>query len=653
MASFNKYKHIFTPLKVGHTTFRNRFEFSPMVNNFVTSIGEPTQNFIDFIESQAESGVSLITIGASPVDHLAGVDFASELDVTNDKKVCGLVLLAEAAHRHGAKLSVELVHAGRGADLKLNSLPYALAPSNIPVPGQAQYIKEIDQHDIERIIECYVDCAKRLQRCKFDAVLVHAAHGNLIAQFLSPLTNHRNDIYGGSFENRCRFPLMLLKALREAVGPNFLLEMRISGDEMVPGGMHIEDTVEFIKMAQEYIDLVNVSAGLIVDWKAQFYCMPPYFRPRGANVPFARAVKQCPDIHIPVSVVGSIVSADMAEQIIEEGSADMVAMARALLCDLELLKKSYRGKPEDVRPCLRCFGCSSGGIVGGHINCSVNPSLGRTARYVKVHPAPEKKKVVVIGGGVSGTQAALTLRKRGHDVVLFEKKDALGGLLNDINKLPFKDDLLRHTEWLTRTVMNCGADIRLNTEASAEMVMAENPGAIVVAVGASPVKAPIPGLDRENVYNVIDVDSGRKKVGGKVVVCGGGISGCESGLALAMEGCEVTIVDQIPEDDFAIGLARTTRRCLFFLLSEHKVRLLSSHIVRSIDDKGVTVEDRDWKMKTLEADYIVDALGMRSNTGLTGQLTELTPDVYVVGDCNEVGNIKSANLTAYNCCCNI
>lgn len=653
MVSFNNYEHVFKPLKVGHTTFKNRFEFSPMVNNFVTSVGEPTQNFIDFIESQAESGVSLITVGASPVDHEAGIDFASELDVTTDKKVCGLVLLSEAAHRHGAKLSVELVHAGRGADLKLNKLPYALAPSNVPIPGQAQFIKEMDQHDIDRVIECYVDCSKRLQRCNFDAVMVHAAHGNLIAQFLSPLTNRRTDIYGGSFENRCRFPLMLLKALREAVGPNFLIEMRISGDEIVPGGMHIEETVEFIKLAQEYIDWVNVSAGLIVDWKAQFYCMPPYYRPRGANVPYARAVKQCPDIHIPVSVVGSIVSADMAEQIIAEGSADMVAMARSLLCDLELLKKSYHGKPEDVRPCLRCFGCSSGGIVGGHVNCAVNPALARTPRYATVHPAPAKKKVVVIGGGVAGTQAAMTLVRRGHDVVVFEKKDTLGGMLNDINKLPFKDDMLRYTEWLIRTAMNCGADIRLGTEATAELVMAEDPDAIVIAVGASPLKAPIPGIDRENVFNVIDVDSGRKKVSGKVVVCGGGISGCESALSLAMEGCDVTIIDQLPQDEFATGMARMTRRNLLYLLDEYKVRQLGSHIIRSIDEDGVIAEDSKWKFSKLEADFIVDALGMRSNTEIADKFRFLIPDVYVIGDCGEVKNIKNANLTAYDCCCNI
>jgi len=376
--------------------------------------------------------------------------------------------------------------------------------------------------------------------------------------------------------------------------------------------------------------------------------MPPYFRPRGVNVPLARQVKQCPDINIPVSVVGGI-SVDMAEQIIAEGSADMVAIARAFLADPEMLRKCYRGKPEDVRPCLRCWGCAG----AGHVQCAVNPQMGRTERYARVYKADKKKKVVVVGGGIAGTQAARTLVERGHEVVLFEKKDKLGGLLHDIDKLPFKDDLLRHTEWLVRTTMNCGADIRLNTEATPFLVMAENPDAIVVAVGAQPARPPIAGIDNPNVFNVLDVDSGRKKVSGAVVVCGGGLSGCESALALAMEGCNVTVVDIIPEDDFATGAMDITRAMLLSLMEEHKVRKIGNHIVRSIDKDGVHIEGRDWKYQTIPADYIVDALGMKNDKSIADAYVDLIPDVYVVGDAYNVANIKQANLSAYNAAANI
>lgn len=648
MPKFNNYKHVFTPLQVGRTTLKNRVEFAPMVCDFTDSHGEATQRYIDFVEMQAATGVALIHLGATPVNWDTAPDYPSEIDVTSDLKLNHLKLMAEAAHTHHAKLSCELVHAGRGVAADLIKGEWGIAPTAMPLPDKHPYIREMNQKDIEDTIRDYASCAGRLQRCGFDGVLIHGAHGNLVAQFLSPLTNHRSDLYGGSFENRCRFPLMLLKAVREAVGPNFIVEMRISGDEIVPGGMRIDEVIAFLKLAQEYIDLVTVSAGLIVDRNAFFYAMPPYFRPRGINVPLARQVKQCPDIHIPVSVVGGI-SVDMAEQIIAEGSADMVAIARAFLADPDMLRKCYRGKPEDVRPCLRCWGCAG----AGHVQCAVNPQLGRTERYARVSKADTVKKVVVVGGGVAGSQAARTLRERGHQVVLFEKRDKLGGLLNDVSLLPFKDDMRRHMEWVQRTTMNCGADIRLNTEATPERVLEENPDAIVVAIGAAPMRLPIPGIDNDNVFSVLDVDSCRRKVSGKVVVCGGGLSGCESALALAMEGCDVTIVDIIHEEEFAQGTMDITRSMLLMLLEEHHVRKIGDHIIRSIDSDGVHVEGRDWSYQTLKADYVVNALGMKKDASAGEAYVELIPDVFVVGDAYDVKNIKQANLAAYNAAMNI
>ncbi len=649
MASFNHYDHVFTPIKVGPYTLKSRVEFAPMVCDMTNSLGEPLASYADFVELQASSGVGLITLGATPVNKDSAPDFPAELDVTDDNKIGLLADLSAAAHRRGARLSVELVHAGRGADLSLSDLEYALAPSNIPIEGKENPIKEMDKADMEKVIRDYCDCAVRLRKAKFDGVMIHGAHGNLVAQFLSPMTNHRTDNYGGSVENRQRFPLELLRAVREAVGNDFLVELRISGDEILPEGMRVPEVIEFLKKAQEYVDLINVSAGLIVDPKASFYTMPPYFREKGANVPFAREIKQCPDIHKPISVVGGIYCAEQADQLIREGSVDMVAIARALLADPDMLNKSYHGKPETARPCLRCWGCAGG---GGHVTCAVNPALGQRNQYAEVLPARVKKKVVVIGGGVAGTQAARTLAQRGHDVVLFEKKGELGGLLNDVDKLSFKDDMLRYTDWLKRTTMTCGADIRLNTEATPQRVLAEAPDAIVVAVGSVPARPPIPGLDRANVHNVLDVDSGRVKLSGKVVVMGGGLSGCESALQLAMDGCEVTVVDQIPEAQFAAGIFDITRNMLMMLMDEHGVRRLDRHIVRAIGEDGVTVEGADWKTETLPADHVVEAFGMKTAPDADAY-TGLIPDVYVVGDAYEVKNIKNANLTAYVTCCNI
>ena len=653
MASFNNFKHVFTPIKIGNTTYRNRVEFAPMVCDMTNSLGEPREGYIDFIEKQAESGVAVIHIGATPVNRINAADYRAQIDATDDLKIAGLVMMAEAAHRHGAKISVELVHSGRGADPDLIQTPYALAPSNFTIPKRHPYVKEMDQHDIDDIIKDYVDCSVRLQKCGYDGVLLHAAHGNLLAQFLSPLTNTRNDMWGGSEENRRRFPLLLLKTVREAVGPDFVLEMRISADEIVPGGMRLPEVLEFIKVAQEYIDLVSISAGLIVEPAGQIYCMPSYFRPRGANVPYAREVKACKDITIPVSVVGGITTAEFADEIIGEGSADMVAIARALLADPDMLNKSWRGKSETVRPCLRCWGCAS--AYGTHIHCAVNPQLARTYRYSKPWPAEKKKKVVVVGGGVAGTQATRTLTEKGHEVVLFEKSDALGGHLKSITNLPFKDDMQFYLQWLQRETLSCGADIRLNTEATQENVMAEKPDVIIVSVGSVPVKPPIPGLDNDNVYNVLDADSGKAVIpeGKKVVVCGGGLSGCESAIGLAMQGCEVSIVDILPTDEFASGCARHARNMILAQMVKYDIQLIGENIVRSITDKAVTVEDKNWHINEIQADYVIDAFGMKKNEEMMDRFFELIPDVYYIGDCLEVKNIMNANFSAYDRACNI
>lgn len=644
MASFNNYKHVYTPLRVGRNELKNRIIFSPMVSDYTNSIGEPRQGYIDFVEQQARTGAAVVNLGATPVNWTTAPDYPAELDVTRDEKIPGLVLLAEAAHRHGAKLSVELVHAGRGVHPELIQGGEGLAPSNFPIPGQYPYLKVMDQRDMDSIIADYADCAKRVQKAQFDGVLVHAAHGNLLGQFLSPLTNHRDDWYGGSFENRARFPLAIIKAVREAVGPDFILDMRISGDEMVKGGMKIDEVIEFIKMAQGCIDMCNISAGLIVDWRAQFFTMPPYYQPHCLNVPLSRQVKADPDVKIPISVVGCVTNIDEAEQIIASGDADACYMARALLADTEMLKKSYRGEPEAVRPCLRCYSCAAGG--GNHISCAVNPQLGRGYRFWEIHPALVRKKVVIIGGGPAGMQAAQICVKRGHDVVLFEKKNILGGTLNDINKLQFKGDLLRYTNWAVRETMNCGAEIRLGVEATPELVMAEDPDALILAMGNVPFAPPIPGLDHPKVVSVKDVDSGRVALSGKVVICGAGPSGSETALDLAMGGCDVTLIDRVEADRFAGSMVHLTRGMLLNQLEEKGVRCLGGRNLCSVDDEGVHVQDKMWRWETLEADYVVDALGLRPAD--TSAFRELIPEVYTCGDCRSIGTIYTANKTAFD-----
>ena len=555
--------------------------------------------------------------------------------------------ISETVHRYGAKISCELVHAGRSAPKQFRPNSPAIAPSAIPVENGPTDIREMDERDMETIRDEYCDVAQRLMKSGFDMVMVHAAHGNLLAQFLSPKYNQRTDEYGGSFENRARWPLSVLKAMRERVGDGLCIDMRISGDELVPGGMGIEETKAFIRLAQEYIDTVHVSQGLIVEPRYMPYTMPAFYLPHCHNVKWSEQVKADPDIHIPVTVVGSITTVAEAEEIIASGKADMVAMARQLMCDNKLLYNAYRGMEEKTRPCLRCHECAPADIV--HLRCATNPRLGRESEIPEELPcAKHKKRVVVVGGGVAGCMAAKTLVERGHDVTLIEKGDKLGGRLHEISCLSFKFDMRQHLRWLMSSTMESGAKIMLNTEATAEIIMGLKPDVVFVATGAERLTLPIPGIDRENVHHVLDVDTGRATVGERVVVCGGGLSGTESALQLAMDGKKVTVVDLLPVEQFAKDHSPAPRGMLLQLLETYGVALVGGVRVCGINDDGVVVMAQDGTKSVIRCDDVVAAFGMRKNDALLKQLRALMPDVIAVGDCDVVKNIKNANQIAFN-----
>lgn len=647
-SNFNKYPHVFSPIRVGTMTLKNRIQFSPMICCLNTPGGEVTSEYIEWIAQQARTGASLITVGGTSIDHDTGDDFEGEIDVTTDMNVIGLKRMADEAHYRGAKISIELVHAGRGAMPRLLKDGVAMAPSIFPATGGPEgvgntHIREMTYEDIEHIINRYAEIAERLANCEFDAIMLHAAHGNLIAQFMSPRFNHRTDWYGGSFENRMRFPLQIMKEIRKRVGKRINIDMRISGEELIPGGLTTQDMIEFVKLAQEYVDTVHVSVGMIIESDYFYYSMPPYYHPHCHNVKYAEAFKNCPDIHIPITTVGSITSVAEAEAILAAGKADMVAMARPLMAEPNLLKNAYAGKPENSRPCLRCYECAPN--VTQHLHCAVNPVCGRETQYRVIQRADEKKKVVVIGGGVSGMMAVQTLLKRGHEVVLFEKEKTLGKKLYEISNLSFKSDMRRYWDWNVRTTTDSGAKIYLNTEATPELVMAEHPDAIFIAVGSSLITPPIEGI--EKVKSILDVDNRRVEVGQKVVICGGGLSGTECALELAMEGKDVTVVDMLPADAFAKDASPSPRTMLMARLKQNNVKLVGESKVRRFTDKGVEILDRNWNEILLEADTVINALGMKTDPKVVEQFAGLIPEVYVIGDAAQVNNIRHANQSAF------
>ncbi|OFW57603.1 MAG: hypothetical protein A2133_03485 [Actinobacteria bacterium RBG_16_64_13] len=640
-----KYPHVFRPITIGSMTLKNRIQFSPIVSGHAETLtGASSNDLVEFLGAQARSGVGLVTIGSSPIDFDRARDFYGCLSVVRDSDVADLSVIADEVHRYGAKLSIELTHAGAISDPALLNGP-AFAPSVIPGIHDPATTKEIDRAEMDEVKEHWVSCVRRLKRAGFDMAMIHGAHMSLFASFLTPLLNRRTDKYGGSPENRMRFPLEILEACREEAGKGFNLELRISGDERVAGGVSLEERIAFLNAAAAYVDLVVVSTGGFLEPYAVTCMIPSYHLPHMLNVETAAKIKQ--QVDIPVCVVGRITNIDEAEEILASGKADMVAMARALIADQELVAKAKSGRADEIRPCLGCLDCVRGPSKGAPLRCTVNPQAGREVKYREIPLARKKKRVLVIGGGPAGMTATRTLCERGHDVTLWERSDKLGGRLFEASALPQKDTFRAYIDWAVRSTSRCDAKIVLGKEATPEAIADEAPDAVIVAVGAELLTPRVEGIDSPSVITVTEADLGQKPVGGNVIVCGGGLSGSECALGLAMQGKKVVVVDILSKEELCQDAVDLVRLALLKLMDDYAVERVRGS-VKSITSSGVVVALPGGAEKELPADTVVIAFGLRPDPAAIEPLLDVVSESYLVGDSHNVGSIFNANHDAFN-----
>ncbi len=644
----NKFSHGFQPLNIRGKILKNRIQFSSHAPNLPTEDGEVTAELVEYVTRQAATGVGFLTISDCQIEQKSGASFLGELDIEKPSAINGLTKLAEAAHDNGALISIELSHAGAGANPTMIHQP-AYSPSGIPIPAPicATELKVMDKNDMGHIRNKWTDAAKKCVAAGFDMVLVHMAHQNLLGQFLSPATNTRKDEYGGCLQNRMRYPLEVLAAVREAVGEETIIEVRLSAQEEVPGGMMIDEVCEFAKEAQKYADIINLSRGSIFFPAAGVLHMPSYLSERNLNVQFAEKMKQAVDI--PVSVVGNIITMEDAEQILAQGKADIVGMARSLMAEPELIKNAWKEQTQQSRPCLRCMECSNYSGSGRPIRCSVNPCLGRELEQKNCAEPEKQKKVVVIGGGPAGMTAAQTCAQRGHNVVLFEKQAELGGLLEDASALPVKELMRNYLKWSIQRTKEMEIDVRLATPATLELVKNEHPDAVIVATGSTYIAPPISGGDLPNVMMLRDAEKDLSQIGQRVIVCGAGISGIECAGELCRMGKDVTLMDQIPVEKMGSTLQPFLFMNYFLdIFPNHNVQLAGKCRIISFDQTGLTAYSGD-EQTHFEADTIILALGVRPEQSLyTEILAEYPFDSYFIGDCvSKGGNIMRANENAY------
>ena len=641
-----KYPNLFSSVTVGNTLFRNRIFASPTGLQYTTSKNRPTPEGIAYYERKAIGGAASVCIGDAMVDTDLALANGNHILLDDPGVRPHLTKLSDAITRHGAIAAMELSHGGNAARISYangNKIYGPVEAKTQGLRGEPIHAHEMTRDIMDRTVKKHADAAAFAKMCGFGMITLHGGHGWLIHQFMSPTINTRTDEYGGCFENRMRFPLEIIAAVREAVGNGFPIEIRISGSECYDGGYGLDYGLEIAKALDGKVDLIHVSAGSHEDPRVFTVTHPSMFLADGVNVKYAAEIKK----HVKtskVATVGALSDPALLEEIISSGKADIVQLARGLICEPDLPVKARIGKDDEITKCMRCFVCFSNLITKGHIICALNPEIGNEAEIKHAKPPAEKKTVLVAGGGVAGMQAALTASGRGHHVILCEKSDKLGGVLRCESGVPFKKHLHEYLDQQARRISRSAIDLRLNTEVTAEYAESISPGAIIAALGAKPFVPDIAGVNGTNILMAEDLYVNPKKAGKRIVIIGGGLVGAELAIFMGGEGHEVTILEMLPM--LPDGGNMLQGRAIELEIDRLGIRLALNTKAREINEKGV-IGESSGSTRLFEADTVVCAVGMTPLREEAEKLRFKAPEFYQIGDCITPKNITEATRTAY------
>lgn len=656
-----KFKKLTKHGRIGSMELKNRMIMPGMGTNLAAKDGTVSDVIVNYYARRSAGGVGLIITEVCCPEPLGRV-IPGEIEITDMSFMPGLSRIPHAVHSGGAKVCLQLAHGGCFASEAVTG-QQPISPSGVgtmQLPDDTP--REMTVEEIKELIEKYGRAAQRARQCGFDAVELHGAHGYMPLQFLSGYTNRRTDEYGGSLENRARFALETIRAIKRHAGEDFTLIYRLSADEDVPQGITIEEACTFAKWAEEAgADAIHVSAGT---WDSRLHkynkvmsgeetaegknlsngvatsmWVPPSYTPRGSLAHLAAAVKK--HVSVPVIAVCGI-SPEMGEEILEKEDADFIAIGRQTIADPDYAQKVIDGKPETIRRCLRCNECLGEVMASRGISCAVNPEAGKEYEtYTLIQPAVKKKKIAVIGSGPAGLEAALTASGRGHEVTLFEKNNRLGGALYYVGLPDFKKDYRDYTEYIVNAVKNSDVKIRLNTEATVDLLKTEGYDTILVATGAKTFKPDLEGNENTNLLDPLKVLDGQPVEGEDIIVCGAGLVGCEVSMFLAEQGKNVIMLDMLPEP--AMELAIYTRWVLNAKLAELQVKTKGSHKILEVKGNTVVCEAGGERVE-LTGDAVICALGLKPERTLLNNLRETLEGVEIipVGDVNQPRKIIQA-----------